>query len=36
MGAISTIRPNAEIQQQNSIAVKQSSLEVLMIRKAAS
>ena len=33
MGAISTIRPNAEIQQQNSIAVKQSSLEVCKNRK---
>jgi len=33
MGAISAIRPPAEIKQQNSIAVKQSSLEVCKNRK---
>ena len=33
MGAISAIRPPAEIKQQNSIVVKQSSLEVCKNRK---
>ena len=33
MGAISAIRPPAEIKQQNSIAVKQSNLEVCKNRK---
>ena len=33
MGAISAIHPPAEIKQQNSIAVKQSSLEVCKNRK---
>ena len=33
MGAISAIRPSAEIKQQNPIAVKQSSLEVCKNRK---
>ena len=33
MGAISVIRPSAEIKQQNSIVVKQSSLEVCKNRK---
>jgi DNA-directed RNA polymerase specialized sigma24 family protein len=33
MGAISAIRPPAEIKQHNSIAVKQSSLEVCKNRK---
>ena len=33
MGSISAIHPPAEIKQQNSIAVKQSSLEVCKNRK---